>query len=125
MRNLGSTGVLEVTGIMAVPESSRFLSISPLADGRLQLTVAAEEGHAYEIQRSTDLQAWQPLATVTNTAETFTYIDATPRNPLIQFYPSTLLSPYPSTDFEHRTSAIERITSCKRHFIAARFHESA
>jgi ASPIC and UnbV/FG-GAP-like repeat len=55
-------------------------------DGACELTVTAEPNRTWRIDASSDLETWQPLATVSNTTATFGYTDAASAAMARRFY---------------------------------------
>jgi ASPIC and UnbV/FG-GAP-like repeat len=55
-------------------------------DGACELTVTAEPNRTWRIDASSDLETWQPLATVSNTTATFGYTDAASAAMTRRFY---------------------------------------
>jgi len=69
----------DLAGILYGPPMLRPIALTPSNSFAFELS--SETGGRYQIQRSADLAAWQPIGTVTNTAGTMLIQDAPATNP--------------------------------------------
>ncbi|MDB6111012.1 MAG: hypothetical protein JWR69_2762 [Pedosphaera sp.] len=82
-----------LTVVAPVPPVVQPGGLQHFGNGQFQFTFTGTAGSAYEIQVSTDLLTWQPLALLTLTNGTTTNFLDTPTNVLRRFYRVKLVGP--------------------------------
>jgi len=75
-----------VKQFLTVTEPSRLNAGAPLPDGSFQLSLIGGIGFKYDLETSSDLAAWMPWITLTNTSRTMTLTDTTVTNVAQRFY---------------------------------------